>query len=238
MIYQAKKNIYRIPLRFLIDLGLVNFLISFDTRYIFTLERDLNRLFQSKRKVNSALEPNAKIIIFKTSFISYPEIQLNENFEAYFNSVLKSKTALRTGIQTMPYLQSFEINVGSQSLVVTFVRANRQFTFLELSLVYDKSDQHKTIYDSHNLEVGTQKIKSLKIENASSTYALTNEIKYNVDDAEDAYWLYAQFFAFVCNGCTIAPLIDYANNPAYQDLTKTHKYFDSNEKMYLDLRRS
>ena len=138
----------------------------------------------------------------------------------------------------MPYMQSFDINVGLQSLVVNFVGANRQFTFLELSLVYDKSDQHKTIYDSYNLEVATQKIQSLKIENASSTYALTNEIKYDADDAKDAYWLYTQFFAFVCNGCTIAPLTDYANNPTYQDLTKTDKYFDSNEKMYLDLRRS
>ena len=135
-------------------------------------------------------------------------------------------------------MQSFDINVGLQSLVVNFVGANRQFTFLELSLVYDKSDQHKTIYDSYNLEVTTQKIKSLKIENASSTYALTNEIKYDVDDAKDAYWLYVQFFAFVCNGCTIAPLTDYANNLTYQDLTKTDKYFDSNEKMYLDLGRS
>ena len=100
-------------------------MISFDARYIFTLERDLNRLFQSKRKVNSVLEPNAKIIIFKTQFISYPEIQLNENIETYFKSVLKSKKVLRTGIKTMPYMQSFDINVGLQSLVVNFVGANR-----------------------------------------------------------------------------------------------------------------
>ena len=137
-----------------------------------------------------------------------------------------------------PYQQSFKINVGSQSLVVTFVGAIGQFAFLELSLVYDKSDQHKTIYDRYNVEVATQKVKSLKIGNASSAYALTNEIKYDVDDAEDAYWLYAQFVVFVCNGCTIAPLTDYVNNPTYQDLTKADKYFSSNEKMYLDLRRS
>ena len=31
----GKKKIYRIPLRLLIDLGLVNFLMSFDTGYIF-----------------------------------------------------------------------------------------------------------------------------------------------------------------------------------------------------------
>ena len=34
----GKKKIYRIPLRFLINLDLVNFPISFNTRYIFTLE--------------------------------------------------------------------------------------------------------------------------------------------------------------------------------------------------------
>ena len=105
----------------------------------------------------------------------------------YFNSVLRSKKALRTGIKMTPYQQPFEINVGSQSLVVNFVGANRQFEFPELSLVYDKSDQHKTMYDSNNVEVATQKIRSLKLGNASSTYALTNEIKYDVDDAEDAY---------------------------------------------------
>ena len=123
-----------------------------------------------------------------------------------------------------PYQQSFEINVGLQSLVVNSVAANRQFAFLELTLVYDKSDQHKTIYDSYNVEVASEKIKSLKIGNPSLTYAPTNEIKYDFDDTEDAYWLYAQFVAFVCNGYTIAPLTD--------------KYFSSDEKMYLDLRRS
>ena len=137
------------------------------------------------------------MMIFERPFISYPEIQLNENFEAYFNSALTSKKALRTGIKIAPYQQSFEINVGSQSLVVNFVGANRQFAFLKLSIVYDKSDPHKTIYDNYNVEVATQKIKSLRIGNLSSTYALTNEIKYDVNDAEDAYWIYAQFFAFV-----------------------------------------
>ena len=45
------------------------------------------------------------------------------------------------------------------------------------------------------------------------------------------HWLYEQFVAFVS-------LTDYANNPTYQDLTTADKYFSSDEKMYLDLRRS
>ena len=109
------------------------------------LEWDLNRLFESKKKINPIPEPDAKIIIFETPFFSYPEIQLNENFEVYFNSVLRSKKALRTEIKLTLYRQSFKINVGSQILVVNFVGANRHFAFLELSLVYDKSDQHKSM---------------------------------------------------------------------------------------------
>ena len=66
---------------------------------------------------------------------------------------------------------------------------------------------------------------------------LANEIKYEVDDAEDAYWLYAQFVTFVYGGCTIALLTDCGNNLTYQDLTKAGKCFSSNEKIYLDLRR-
>ena len=68
-----------------------------------------------------------------------------------------------------PYPQSFEIKIGSQSLVVNFVGASRQFAFLELSLVSDKSDPHITIYDSYNLEISHQIIKSLKKWHLSST---------------------------------------------------------------------
>ena len=136
-----------------------------------------------------------------------------------------------------PYQQSFEINIRLQSLVVNFFGDYRQFAFLELSFVYDKSDQHKAIYDSYSVEVATQKITSLKIENASSTYALTNEIKYYVYDADDACWLHVQLVTFVCNESTIAHLTNYANNPNYQDLTEADKYFSSNEKLYPDLRR-
>ena len=59
-------------------------------------------MFQSKKTVNPIPEPDAKIIIFETPFISHPEIQLNKNFEVYFNSVLRSKKPLRTGMKMTP----------------------------------------------------------------------------------------------------------------------------------------
>ena len=67
---------------------------------------------------------------------------------------------------------------------------------------------------------------------------IRSEIKYDVDNAKDASWLYTRIVAFVCNWRTIAPLTDYANNPTCQDLTKANKYFSSDEKMHFDLGRS
>ena len=42
---------------------------------------------------------------------------------------------------------------------------NRQVDWIELSLVYDKSDKHTTIYDSYNVEIASKAIKSVKLTN-------------------------------------------------------------------------
>ena len=61
---------------------------------------------------------------------------------------MRSETALGMGVLPFPYQQMFEINKETQSLAVTFKGAQRQFEWLEISLVYNKSYQHLTIYDS------------------------------------------------------------------------------------------
>ena len=137
------------------------------------------------------------------------------------------------------YQQSFEINTGMQSINVNFVGENKQFASLEVPLVYNKSDEHETIYDSYNFEFKATKIQLLKIENTSTTDVLSSEIKYDVDDADDAYWLYLQFAAFSCNGYSIVPLANFANNKTYQELVRQEKYLTSpGERLYIDLRRS
>ena len=52
------------------------------------------------------------------------------------------------GVLPSPYQQIFEINTRTLSLTCTFKDAQRQFDWLEISLIYDKSFQHLTIYDS------------------------------------------------------------------------------------------
>ena len=199
----------------------------------------MNRLFESNTKVTPIPQLDAKIIIDEAPYISYPQIKFYENFEVYFNSTLRSQKTMRTRIRMMPYQLSFKINTGTQSINVSFVSTNRQFVFAEVSLVYNKSDQRKTIYESYNVETATTKSQSLKTENASTTYDLTSKIKYDADDDDDAYWLYTQFIVFSCNSCSIAPLTDYANNEVYQELVRQEKYLSSSdERLYIDLKRS
>ena len=53
------------------------------------------------------------------------------------------------------------------------------------------------------------------------------------------YLLHCKFVIWVCNGCSIAPLTDYANNDVYKELPKQKDFFEtSDEKLFIDLKRS
>lgn len=88
-----------------------------------------------------------------------------------------SKKILQMGIQKSPIQETYEISIGSDSINVEFLGANRQFDWLEISLAFSKSDKHTTLYDSYNLELAAKFIKSVKLSNFPEKYSLTNEKK-------------------------------------------------------------
>ena len=67
-----------------------------------------------------------------------------------------------------------------------------------------------------------------------------NTKKFDTSNNTQKFLLYKQFVAWHCNGCRIAPLTEYENNPIFQELPDKTEYFgdDSDERMYLDLRDS
>ena len=77
--------------------------------------------------------------------------------------------------QKTPIQKTYETKTGSASLNVEFLGANRQFDWLEISIVNDKSDKHTTLYDSYNRELAAKKIKTLQLSNFTEIYSLTNE---------------------------------------------------------------
>ena len=178
----------------LVDLGLVNFAENTDTKFLFTLERNINRLFESNKKVTSIpTEPDALIQFHDQPYISYEEINLTKTFDIYLSGILRSESALIMRVLPLPYQQLFEINKGTQSITVTFKGAQRQVQWIEISLIYDKSFQYLTTYDSYDLELATKLIEKIKFQNTTSTYILMGIIEYNQGNYEEKKSLYQMF---------------------------------------------
>ena len=118
--------------------------------------------------------------------------------------------------------------------------SNRQFDWIELSLIYDESDKHTTIYNSYNVELTAKTMKSVKLSNYTEIYSFTNEKKYDINNLTQRYLLCKQFVAWSCIGSNVAPLTDYINNQIYQELINENDYFETkrDERIYLDLRAS
>ena len=200
--YIFAKNEYRIPLGFLTDLGLRNFPVQTNTKITITLETDMSRLFESNKKVTAlpTASPNAVIRFHDRRNVSYQELTLTAVYETYLKTILRSEAALRMGVLPAPFQQLFEINTGAQSHTVSFKGAERQFDWLELSLVYDKSYQHQTVYDSYDIELAAKLIQSIKFENTSKAYSLTGKLEHDFKNKDDENLLYKMFIAYNCNG--------------------------------------
>ena len=243
-------KVYRIPLRYLVDVGLVNFPTAFNTKFTFNLEQNRNKLFESRDRLANLAggaaaplptgQPDADIFFHGTPYMQYEQIKLNDTFNKYVTKALQSKRVLRTGIKPTPFQKTFEINTGIQSLNVEFKGANRQFSFIETSLVSDKGEQHNNVYDSYNAELAATRVASVQLENLNNKYGELKK-KYDLTDEHDKYEMYRNFVAWATGGgSSVGPLTEYSNNDVYKELTKYEKYYkaaDSDEKLYVDLRR-
>ena len=122
----SQKLYCRIPLKYFVDLGLVNFSEKTNTKFIFTLESNMNNFSETNAKVTVINRTSdAQRLYYDTPYISYHQITLEGNFQVYYNATLRSKTALKTGVQFSPYQTSSEVNVGTQTVNVNFQGASR-----------------------------------------------------------------------------------------------------------------
>ena len=234
---------YRIPLRYFSDIGKINFPTKIDYRVKLFLETDMDKLFEPKKVLaltESIPEADAEIIFTRAPFIQYEQILLDKNFRQHLETIMVSKKILRMGAQKAPIQKTYEIQKDSDSLNVEFLGSNRQFDWIEISIVPDKSDKHTTIYDSYNREMAAQLIKTLQLSNFTEIYSLTNEKKYSIDNLTQKHLLYKQFIAWNCNESSVAPLTEHMDNPIFQELPDEETYYSlkSDEKIYLDLRAS
>ena len=151
----------------------------------------MSKLFESRKVLASttkaAPEPDFAILFTRAPFIQYEQILLDKNFRQHLETIMVSKKIIRMGAQKTPIQKTYEIKTGFDSLNVQFLGANRQFDWIEISVVNDKSDNHTTIYDRYNRELASQKIKSIQLSNFTEIYSLANEKKYSVDNVTEKH---------------------------------------------------
>ena len=140
--------LYRIPLRYFSDIGKINFPTKVDYRIKLFLETNMEKLFESRKVLaaNATIpEVDTEIIFTRAPFIQYEQILLDKNFRQHLETIMVSKKILRMGAQKTPIQKTYEIKKVSNSLNVEFLGSNRQFDWIEISIVPDKSDKHTTI---------------------------------------------------------------------------------------------
>ena len=153
-------------------MGKINFSAKIDYRIKLNLKTDMKRLFESQKLLVSGSTiptPDVKTIFTKAPFIQYKQILLDKNFRQYLETLMVT--------QKTPLQKTYEISTGQDSIDIEFLGANRQFDWLEISLVYDKSNKDTRIYDSYNHEVAAKTTKSIKLSNFTEIYSLTKEKK-------------------------------------------------------------
>ena len=176
------KFVYRIPLCYFTYLGKINFLLKIDFSIKCHLKTDMKKLLKSEKKVTTVGAPDGKIIFTKAPFIEYEQVLLDKNFRQYLETIMVSKKILHMGVQKTPIQKTYEIAVGSDTIIINFLGSIIQIDWLEISLVFDKSDKNKAIYESCNNEFVTKHVKSGKMTNFTETYSLANEKKYDMDN--------------------------------------------------------
>ena len=143
-----------------------------------------------------------KIFFVRVPYLQYEQILLTKNFRQYLETIMLSSKVLRMGIQKTPYQKTCQQQAGSQEFTVAFQGCDRQFDWLEISLLYDKSDKYLTIYDSYNAEYAARMIKKIELSNISDVYSAINMMKFNISNDTQKHLLWKQYVAWHCNGYT------------------------------------
>ena len=75
--------VYRIPLKLLCDIGLVNQCFKFNTKYILTLETNMRKLF-----TDALLSVDADNVFTGVSYFMYEQFQLDDSFKTYIEGTV------------------------------------------------------------------------------------------------------------------------------------------------------
>ena len=88
----------------MVYLGLANFAIKTDTKFLLTLQRSINKLFETTKSFAPIPDkPDARIQFHDWPYISYQQLNLTKTFDVFFGGILRDEAVLRMGVLPAPY---------------------------------------------------------------------------------------------------------------------------------------
>ena len=90
----------------------------------------MKKVFESKKVLTSTASiptTDVKIIFTKAPFIQYEQLLFNKNYRQCLETIMVSKKVLRMGAREILILKTYEINIGTDSININFLDANRRF---------------------------------------------------------------------------------------------------------------
>ena len=136
--------------------------------------------------------PDVQIVFVRVPYLQYEQILLTTNFRQYLETIMLSSRVLKTEIQKTTNQKTYELQIGSHEFTVDFKSCNRQLDWFEISLLYNKSDKHLTIYNSYNAECAAEMIKKIELSNISDAYSATNTMKFDISNDTQKHLLWKQ----------------------------------------------
>ena len=161
-------------------------------KIICTLETKISKLFESNKQFSAlpTTESDVQIKYHAVPFIQYEQIRLNTLYKQYLQTNLLSKSVFRTGLQKLLLKKSYELASSSHFYRKCFDDANKQYDWLDTSLVFHKNDQNTTIFENCKTEFKSTFLRKAKVENITNTYSVANVPEFDLNDKGQKHQIY------------------------------------------------
>ena len=232
-------SVYKIPLKFLTNLGKINEIIKHSFHLILTLRRDMAKLFDRDDRTDNT-GPLVGFYEFHREPRMYASLVRSSNFYNYYkNQLFKSIPTYNFG-STKVYTQRIkEIPVGTAEFEIEFDSVGKQFDFIQLSLQPRDSVDHNSQYSSYNHENATSVMKKVIVRNIEKKINI-DDYQLDMTDDTNKFIVYKNYLSYYANGPScVSGVIDYINSPLFKnDLLSEADYFNNGNVVYIDLRNS
>lgn len=231
---QKDDTTYRLPLGYFNDFYTLDQCINDKLNLTITLERDMSRLFESKKAgaddagaIKITKNPRLYIILYRKS----------DFWATTFNRLFNANNQYSYGVIDEFSKRMYDLSGGTQFALAEFKRTQKQFNWLIISLYDNNNNRHRSVWNSYGGNLASSKTESIILKNLKEGI-IAEDVEFKFSDDEDTELLYSYYVAFVSGSPALTPAVDYFNSPLIDDLPTKAEYLAGQYPIVPDTRQS